>query len=160
MKTHIKRWLLCCLLPLLAGCDDMEGLTLTEILSNSGRVWRVIALQREGGTPVSSQALVNLQVIFNSNGPNATTYEMRGFGRTGISSDGDKPNFFSTTNSGSWEIRPGRRLVFDPQSTQPSEVELIGEIRSTSNTVRIRWQVPEELDKNIPVYEMTLQKTE
>jgi hypothetical protein len=160
MKTHIKRWLLCCLIPLLAGCDDIEGLTPVEILSNSGRVWRVTALQREGGTSVSPQALANLQVVFNSNGPTPTTYEMRGFGRAGILTDGDKPNFFSTTNSGSWEVRPGRRLVFDPQSTQPSEVELISEIRSAASTVRIRWQVPEELDKNIPVYEMTLQKTE
>lgn len=161
MKTHIKRWLLCCLLFLLsAACEDMEDLTPVEILSNGGKVWRVVVLQREGGTPVAPQALANLQVVFNSKGVNPTTYEMRGFGRMGILTDGDKPNFFSSTNSGNWEVRPGRRLVFDPQSPQPSEVELVGEIRSISNTVRLRWQVPEELDKNIPVYEMTLQKTE
>jgi hypothetical protein len=160
MKTHIKRWLPCCLLLLLAACDDMEELTPVEILSNGGKVWRVVALQREGGTPVAPQALANLQVVFNSNGPNPTTYEMRGFGRTGILTDGDKPNFFSSTNSGNWEVRPGRRLVFDPQSPQASEVELLGEIRSSADAIRLRWQVPEELDKNIPVYQMTLQKTQ
>lgn len=160
MQTYLKRWLLCCLLYLLAGCDDIEGPTVVEILSNSGRAWRVTALQREGGARVSPQTLANLQVIFNSNGPTPTTYEMRGFGSAGILANGDKPNFFSTANSGNWEVRPGRRLVFDPQSAQPSEVELVGEIRSTDNTIRLRWQVPEALDKNIPVYEMTLQKTE
>lgn len=143
---------------LLMNCTEVPTLSVVEIMRNSGRQWRVVLLQKEGGAPVSSSNYANVRYQFNANGTTATTYQAVGVGGRGIVGEGDKPNYASSANQGNWEVRLGGKLIFEPKTTNESEVSFIEIPKASDKIVKLKWMVPEEIDKLIPTYIIHLEK--
>lgn len=140
----------------LSSCTETPTLSVVEILQNTNKEWRIVAVKLNGRSSNASP-YSSVRFRFNSTGANPTTYQVTGAGRTGIAAEGDKPNYYSVTNQGSWEVRPGGRVIFEPNTNPNSAVELSPIPKAGDKSVTIRWTVPEELDKSIPTYEMTLE---
>lgn len=140
------------------NCTEVPTLSVVEIMRNSGKQWRVVLLQREGGVAVSASSYANVRYQFDGTGATPTTYQATSVGARGIVGDGDKPNFFSSTNQGSWEVQLGGKLVFEPKTSTESTVNFIDIPKTSDRIVKLKWTVPEEIDKLIPTYTMHLER--
>jgi hypothetical protein len=160
MKKYSKTgyYLIITSLVLLMSCAEVVQLSVVEILNNSGKQWRIILLQREGGAVISASSYANVRYQFNSTGATPTTYQANGVGARGIAGEGDKPNYFSSSNQGSWEVQLGGKLVFDPKTIQESQVIFVEIPKANDKIVKLKWTVPEEVDKLIPTYIMHLER--
>jgi hypothetical protein len=145
-------------LILLVNCTEVPTLTVVEIMRNSGKQWRVVLLQKEGGAAVSPSVYANVRYQFNANGTTATTYQATGVGGRGIVGEGDKPNYASSANQGNWDAQLGGKLIFEPKTTTESEVSFIEIPKASDRIVKLKWTVPEDIDKLIPTYIMHLEK--
>lgn len=162
----IKRylfWIGGILLLSLVSCEEEQSSTITEILANNGKAWRISYLAIEGSV-VNANAYAHIRYTFevtkNDNEVRPTTYVATGVGTRGITTEGDKPNYFSITNQGTWEVAPGNLLIFDSNSPQPSKVSFIEMPKLGDKIFKIKWVVPEEIDKMIPECIMHLESIE
>lgn len=153
---NIRTLILLFLAGSLAACTEAPTISVVEILQNTNKEWRIVAVKLNGRSADASP-YSGVRFKFNSTGATPTTYQVSGVGRTGIADDGDKPNFYSTANQGSWEVRLGGKLVFEPNLTEPSIVEMMPIPKAGDSRLVIKWTVPEEINKAIPTYEMTLE---
>jgi hypothetical protein len=140
----------------IGACTELPIISVVEILQNANKEWRIVAVKLNGRS-ISASGYSNVRFRFNSNGATPTTYQVTGAGRAGIADEGDKPNYYSTTNQGSWEVQLGGKVVFEPNTNPNSIVDLSPIPKAGDKTITIRWTVPEELNKSIPTYEMTLE---
>jgi len=140
----------------LSACTEAPTISVVEILQNTNKEWRVVAVKLNGRS-VDASGYSSVRFKFNSTGSTPTTYQISGVGRTGIADDGDKPNYYSTANQGSWEVRLGGKLVFEPNVKEPSIVDMTPIPKAGDSRLTIKWTVPEEINKSIPTYEMTLE---
>ena len=153
---NIRTLILLFLVSSLAACTEAPIISVVEILQNTNKEWRIVAVKLNGiSTPATGYS--NVRFKFNSVGTTPTTYQLNGAGRTGILDDGDKPNYYSTANQGSWEVGLGGKVVFEPTSPTPSSVQLSPIPKAGDTKIILKWTVPEEINKSIPTYEMTLE---
>lgn len=138
------------------ACEQVDVLSLAEILKSSGKSWRIVSLKKDG-TSMSPSSFANVRYQFNADGAKPTTYSATGLTARGIIGDGDKPNYYSTNNRGNWAVLAGNVFVFDPDTQNPSRVDFVKIPKAGDRNVTIRWTVPEEIDKLIPTYEMILE---
>lgn len=150
----MKKIMLCFAVVVLCfSCQKPVILSVVEILKNTNKSWKVTRLKKDGveinlpPTPIIYQ--------FSSNGAIATTYKASGVGNAGILGQGDKPNYFSISNEGKWNVVAGTAVVFDTDG-KVSRVEFVATPKAGDKRLTIRWTVPEEIDKLIPTYEMQL----
>lgn len=84
-------------------------------------------------------------ITFNSDTDgNATTYVVS----PGSLSAGQRPNYASTSNSGSWSIT-GSQITFEPGGAGESTVSVTN---LSETTLTFSWTVPIDIDKNEPTY--------
>lgn len=152
----IKLIILLITITVIGACTELPIISVVEILQNTNKEWRIVAVKLNGRS-VSASSYSNVRFRFNSNGATPTTYQVTGAGRAGISDEGDKPNYYSTANQGTWEVRPGGKVVFEPNTNPNSIVDLSPIPKAGDKNVTIKWTVPEEINKSIPTYEMTLE---
>ncbi|GAB4332943.1 MAG: hypothetical protein OHK0038_08890 [Flammeovirgaceae bacterium] len=145
------------------SCEEEQVPSVAEIMANNGKSWKVILLEIDG-TAVSPNLYANVRYQFFADASTGkvkpTTYQASGVGTTGISIEGDKPNYFSTTNQGDWDVAAGNVLIFDPTSEKPSQIQFIVTPKVSDKVVKIKWMIPEEIDKLIPECVMHLEKIE
>jgi hypothetical protein len=145
------------------SCEEEQVPTVAEIMENNGKEWKVVLLEIDG-TAVNPSLYANVRYQFFADASTGeakpTTYQASGVGASGISIDGDKPNYFSTSNQGNWDVAAGNVLIFDPTSSKPSQVEFIEAPKVSDKIVKIKWIIPEEIDKLIPECVMHFEKIE
>ena len=151
----MKKWLFMSVILLFSTACDPDALPpeLQELIARNGQPWRVESITVGGGA-INESAFATVRYTFTIN-ENGNTYVATIPPNSILSSRGFKPNYFSQTDQGTWEIGAGRVLIFDKEDFLiSSEVNIIGEPQV--DRIELEWLVPEFFDKIAPVCQMVL----
>ena len=151
---RLRTLLLITVAYLVMGCDpDAVPLSIEQILESNGKSWKIASLSSETQV-VDESEYVDVRYTFSTDADgNPTTYEAMNVPIT-MTSQGLRPDYYTSSGMGTWEVTAGQRLIFDIGQFTESEVEIIGTPRT--DLITLEWYTPEDFIKLAPIVTMEL----